>query len=334
MSSPLPGAGSPEAGAWLGPGRLRLALLSVLLGVCAYLGLAMWTGWSSISASATRIGALGMAVALGLVLLNFGLRYLRWTLFLRAMQHRLPVWPSIRIYFSGFALTTTPGRVGETLRSVLLKPWGVAYPQSLAAFFSERLTDLAVLVLLTLLAASWAGVTGFPIQLSLLILGLAVLALSNRKILEVLQHRSGQAAQRWVRPLRHLCSILLHARRCFSLRLLLLCAAISVPAWLAQALALYLVLYWLGMPVSLPFAVFMFAASLLAGAATLMPGGLGGVEAAMVGFLVWKGVAPAEALAATILFRVATLWLAVGLGALALALELRSRKQVGGQATA
>jgi uncharacterized protein (TIRG00374 family) len=49
-----------------------------------------------------------------------------------------------------------------------------------------------------------------------------------------------------------------------------------------------------------------------------MPGGLGGTEAVMVGLLVWKGMPGADAVAATVLIRLATLWFAVGLGALML----------------
>ena len=58
---------------------------------------------------------------------------------------------------------------------------------------------------------------------------------------------------------------------------------------------------------------------MLAGALSFMPGGLGGAEAVMVGLLVWAGIGDAEALVATVLIRLSTLWFAVGIGAFVLA---------------
>jgi uncharacterized protein (TIRG00374 family) len=57
---------------------------------------------------------------------------------------------------------------------------------------------------------------------------------------------------------------------------------------------------------------------MLAGALSFMPGGLGSAEAVMVALLVSSDVAVADAIAATVLLRLATLWLAVGLGAVVL----------------
>ena len=63
-------------------------------------------------------------------------------------------------------------------------------------------------------------------------------------------------------------------------------------------------------------AVFVYAIAMLAGALSFMPGGLGGAEAAMVALLVWGGASSPEAVAATVLIRLATLWFAVVLGVL------------------
>ena len=54
---------------------------------------------------------------------------------------------------------------------------------------------------------------------------------------------------------------------------------------------------------------------MLAGALSFMPGGLGSAEAVMVGLLVSDGVGLPDSIAATVLLRLVTLWLAVGLGA-------------------
>jgi uncharacterized protein (TIRG00374 family) len=62
----------------------------------------------------------------------------------------------------------------------------------------------------------------------------------------------------------------------------------------------------------------IYAMSIVIGAASFMPGGLGGTEAAMLIFLINLGVSQEVALAATLICRFATLWFAVILGALAM----------------
>ena len=94
------------------------------------------------SAAISRVGGWQGGQIVGVVLLGYGLRFLRWQVYLNALRHPLPWRPSLKIYLAGFALTTTPGKAGEALRGVLLKRWDVPYAHSFAALFSERLADL------------------------------------------------------------------------------------------------------------------------------------------------------------------------------------------------
>jgi uncharacterized protein (TIRG00374 family) len=106
--------------------------------------------------------------------------------------------------------------------------------------------------------------------------------------------------------------------------------SLSVVAWSAEALAFHWILNWMGADIELTFAVFVYALAMLAGAISFMPGGLGGAEAVMVGLLVWKGMSSADAIAATVLIRLATLWFAVAIGAVML-LQLKSGNAVDQQ---
>ena len=69
---------------------------------------------------------------------------------------------NLGVYFAGFALTTSPGRVGEILRSVLLKPHGVPPAASVAAFFAERVSDLLAILVLAAVGL-WAYAPARPI---------------------------------------------------------------------------------------------------------------------------------------------------------------------------
>jgi uncharacterized protein (TIRG00374 family) len=63
----------------------------------------------------------------------------------------------------------------------------------------------------------------------------------------------------------------------------------------------------------------------LAGGLSFLPGGLGSTEAVMTALLATRGYAVPEALTATLACRIVTLWLAVGLGWVAV-LTLRQRE--------
>lgn len=127
---------------------MRGLTLSVVLAVIGYFAFSLWGGWEEVRDSLAQVGWLDLLWLLLLSLVNYLLRYVRWRKFLRLLGYHLAEWPNLRIYLSGFALTTTPGKAGEALRSVLLKPFGVAYPHSLAALLAERLGDLMAVLLL------------------------------------------------------------------------------------------------------------------------------------------------------------------------------------------
>jgi uncharacterized protein (TIRG00374 family) len=305
--------------------RSRTVLWSVLLAALGYFGFALWSGWGPLASAVGKVGLVGVGVALGLSLVNYGIRFIRWQIYLRALGHPVPWWPSLKIYLAGFALTTTPGKAGEALRGVLLRRWGVPYPVSLAAFLSERLSDLLAVVLLTLV-----GLSTYPAAQPLSIIGAAavfcaLLVLSNERWLQRL--RGALAGAGRIRGLLgRLVDVLLQARRCLAPRVFFTATALSLLAWAAEAWAFHLILRWLGFDVALAFSIFVYAVSVLAGALTFVPGGLGGAEGTMVALLMWSGAGASQSVAATVIIRLATLWFAVGIGCALLALHTQSRR--------
>lgn len=303
--------------------RYRAVVLSVVGSALGYLGFSLWGGWQALGAAVSEVGLVGIGIALLMSSVNYGLRFVRWQTYLKVLGHPMPWRPSLNIYLAGFALTTTPGKAGEALRGVLLKRWGVPYPQSFAAFFSERLSDLFAVVLLTLF-----GLSLYPQAWPMIVVGVALVAvglvvLSQRRLLERITETVPAGGGKVLGLLRHLLQVLVHAQQCHRLRLMLGLTALSVVAWSAEALAFDWILKWMGADIPLTFAVFVYALAMLAGAVSFMPGGLGGAEAVMVGLLAWKGMNSADAVAATVLIRLATLWFAVAIGAVML-IKLKS----------
>lgn len=310
--------------------RFRALLLIVLLSASGYLIFSIWAGWHQVVAAMARVGVVGIAIALSLSLVNYGLRFVRWQKFLTLLGHRVHVPESLRIYIAGFGLTIVPGKVGETIRSVFLKHHGVPYPQSLAAFFSDQLSNLISMLLLACVGL-WVYPPAKPMALTLAVVILAGLAiLQQTRLLDSLKvFAKRRLPVRLAHYVASVIEIVLHSGRCFRLPMLSYGIALGLIAWGAEGVAFYYILHLLGSDISLQTALFIYSFSMLVGALSFLPGGLGGTEAAMVALLTLNGIGQPEAVAATVLIRLATLWFAVALGLVALTLPERVNKAAG-----
>jgi uncharacterized protein (TIRG00374 family) len=309
--------------------RFRALLLIVLLSALGYLGFSLWGGWREVLAAIARIGVGGMAVALALSLVNYGLRFVRWQKFLELLGHRIYRAESLRIYIAGFGLTILPGKVGETIRSVMLKHHGVSFPESLAAFLSDQFSNV-ISMLMLVVRGMWAYPQAKPMVMVLAVLIVAgLLVLQQTKWLRALElFAQHKFPARLGRLIGHGIEIILHSGRCFSLPMLLYSMLLGMVAWGAEGMAFFYVVNLLDGDISLQVALFIYAFSMLVGAFSFLPGGLGGAEASMVALLIFNHVAQPQAVAATVLVRLATLWFAVALGIIALTLP--ERKAIGG----
>ena len=298
---------------------LRAVFWSVALAALGYLGLSLWAGWREVVAAVVQVGPVVLVGLLLLSLVNYLLRFLRWARYLALLEAPVPWRINLDAYFSGFALTTSPGKVGEMLRSVLLKPHGVPPAASVAAFFAERVSDLLAILVLAAVGL-WAYAPARPVVgLALAAVVLALLLVQWTALIAAIDRWAQVRPQKWARLVVKLCEVVLHFRRCFSLPAMSMGLVLGTVAWFAEGLGFWWLLVALDHPLPMSTAVFIYAFAMLVGALSFLPGGLGGSEAAMIALLSLNGFPEASAVTATLICRLATLWFAVGLGALFLA---------------
>jgi uncharacterized protein (TIRG00374 family) len=228
----------------------------------------------------------------------------------------------LRIYLAGFALTTTPGKAGEAIRSVFLKQKQVPYTDSLAALAVERLADLISVALI-----ATGGIVLFPqyrwLALLVLLVAVAMIAIVQSRGLRELLHKLLQhmLPNKVKRSAEHAISLLDRASELMGVQGMLVGISLGVVAWSAEAYGFWYLLNALGYELPFLLAAAVYALSMLAGAASLMPGGLGGAEAAMGFMLLTLGLSGPDAVSATLICRIATLWLAVVIGLVALGVQ-------------
>jgi uncharacterized protein (TIRG00374 family) len=262
--------------------------------------------------------------ALGLALGNYVIRFVRWELYLRRQGVSVPLGTSSLVFGAGLSLSITPGKVGELVKSYLLRELhDVPATRTAPIVVAERVTDLVALLVLAV-----AGVAAYGLSAMLVIAAAAVIV-------------AGLLLLAWPRPTQALLDLVTRPRRLRRFRaplhdmyrgLATLCrpaplaiaTALALPAWACECVGFALIVNaFPGAHVDLGPAMVIYAATTIAGALSFLPGGLGVTEGAMTMFLVTGQAKLSRALAldATLLTRLATLWFAVaiGLGCLALA---------------
>jgi uncharacterized protein (TIRG00374 family) len=305
----------------------RAIILSLALTALLYLTAVTVSGYAAAWQAISRLDAASWLILLLCSFSNYLLRFIRWQSYLRRAGWRLPPGLHLTYYLAGFALTTSPGKAGETIRSLLLRPHGVPYPTSLACFFSERLLDVIVIALLAgLTAFSFTEHRLFVVVVLLLTLGL-IPFVHSRVLLRLISAITDFVTSSRIKSfLAHTHHLLQDARTFLAIRSLYQGLLLGLFAWSLQGFAFHFLLSELGFHMSLTMATGIYAISLLAGALSMIPGGIGTTEAAMALLLGAAGAQPQVALIAPLINRLTTLWFAVAVGMLASSWLARQRR--------
>ena len=222
-------------------------------------------------------------------------RYWRWRLLLGSEDIGRWSLQDARAWFAGFALTATPGKLGELSRVTSLHQQ-LGYPRAplLHVFVAERLCDLMavglwLLVLLppsmgslASLLSSWQALAGITAGLLILLVG------------------GLWCRHRW----RHHLPSGAMARACLP------ATAVSLGIWGCESMILWLLVQALSPahPINFSTAIVTYLLSGTAGMLSSLPGGIGVNEAAATLLLQQAGLSTAMALSIAILRRICTVW--------------------------
>lgn len=300
--------------------RYAWLIYSVVLTIAAT---GVWVAYQDrqgIAEAVQLVGFSGFALLCLFSSWNYLLRYLRWNYLLRQFGDRAPAWDSWLCYLSGFAFTTTPAKAGEAVRSLYYhQRHGINASHTLAGLLGERTMDALVtlfigsLALYAFEALRWVGL------LFSLAIVLVVLLVTHQVLLLRIVSELQRIPLRLLHRLLDLVPLMLtRTNELFAPRPFMLGSLIGLFAWSAEAVAFAWLAQTLGGEGSILLYMSIFCISMIAGALTFVPGGLGGTEVVMYMLCVATGMGEAESLAATVMIRLATLWYAVALGLAAL----------------
>jgi uncharacterized protein (TIRG00374 family) len=216
-------------------------------------------------------------------------------------------------------MVISPAKAGEVVKPYLVREvTGAPMSKTIPALVAERGTDGIAVVALAAL-----GVSTFYEEAASLIWGTILGIVMVLVVLSVKPLAMGVVSLvRLVPPLEGIADRLeesyLAMRTCLAPVPLVVTVAASLVAWWAECVGYWLVLYGLGVVAGLDAATFLYAFATVFGAPS--PGGMGMADAALAegAVALVAGLSAPQAVAGSLIIRVATLWFGVILGAFAL----------------
>lgn len=298
---------------------LRRLIPGLLFGFLVFVALGLFGDLRQVSSQVRTFHWELYPLVLCLTLFNYTLRFGKWHFYLNQIGVKnLPARESARLFVAGFPLAVTPGKVGEVLKGVWIQQkTGVPTARGVAVVLAERISDgLAVLMLSTV--GVIASPRYWPAFAAVLVLLLSIVIVSQIRPLALLLLKQGERLPLVKRFLHSLLEFYEGSFTLFHPRATLLAVGLGMISWLGEGIGLYMILLGLGVKggwQSLSAAVFALSFSMIIGAVSTLPGGLGASEASITGILIMMLHLPADtAAAATLLIRLATLWFGVSLG--------------------
>tara|TARA_Y100001934_G_C12387225_1_gene797548 strand:- start:32306 stop:33286 length:981 start_codon:yes stop_codon:yes gene_type:complete len=297
--------------------QLRALLLSIVLSSAAY---GLWVGLSDptkIGNALNKIGIQGCIVLLALSLVNYLLRFARYHWMMKHIGDKVPTLPNLLYYLSGFALTTTPGKAGESIRYIYLKPYKVPFKHAIAILLTERLLDLLAVWFIALLGIWTFEEYRWVIILTAVICTVAIILIQQPLTIKVLNHYAKKSEGKLIGKICHFgAETCERTKELLAAKPLLIGCALGIMSWGAEAIGFVYLIDLLGYDLNGYMVAAIYSAAMLVGALSFLPGGLGGAEITMHLLLMALSVSDADSVAATLICRIATLWFAVLIGIL------------------
>ncbi len=290
--------------------------ISVALAAIIYLAFMIYVDFEKVLSSFKEFNWLLLPILLLLSFGNYISRFFKWEFYLKIIEVKLHKLDSLSIFMSGLIMSVTPGKMGELLKSYLVKQVnGTSISKTAPIVFAERATDFLSLTILALAGAYFYdyGKNIIIIIAVIIISGLVIISNKNlfHKIILFLS-KIGFIS-------KHVLKIQTayeSSSKLLAFTPLILMTMLSVISWGFECFGYYIILTNFNLKVDVMWAFFSYSFATIVGALSMMPGGLGVTEGSLTLLLVKKGLSENNAFAATFIVRAVTLWFAVLVGAI------------------
>ena len=293
-------------------------IVSVVIAGVLYLAFTIYADFAQVLNAFKKFNLLLLPLLLLLSFLNYFTRFLKWDYYLSVVKVKMKKIDSLSTFMSGLIMSVTPAKLGEVLKSVLVKEiTGEPISKTAPIILAERITDFLSLLLIAIVGAYVFDYGGNITIIVAAFFVILIVIISNKKIALPIINLS-ERIPLIKKYIHNIHSAYESSYQLLKLKPLILMTILSLISWGFECLGYYFILLNFDVNFGLLWASFSYSFSTIVGAISMLPGGLGLTEGSLTYLLIEKGIAADISVTTTFIVRAVTLWFAVLVGIVSL----------------
>jgi len=244
---------------------------------------------------------------------------IKWHLLLKNCEIYVPLKKSILVFFSGVAFEITPGQVGSLIKAQILKTSSnIPRTKTVPIIAVEKVYDLISAILASIVGIIILGIESYLIVIAILVLSIIFFFIYYRPASEIFFKRITKTKffSKYIDNLSEFHAIF---QKSTNVKIATICILLGVTYWFIISTAAYYILLAFDINVLDYLTVLaIYTTSILLGAISFIPAGIGITEGTIAGLLTLNGIDVSTALILSVMIRVLTLWYSIGVGFISL----------------
>jgi uncharacterized protein (TIRG00374 family) len=239
----------------------------------------------------------------------------RWQILLKKNDINIPIKKSFLLFLGGMSMSITPGHVGELIKSQLMKTiYNIPRTKTAPIIFVEKFYDLTGAIIAAIIGIIILGMDTSLILISVSILIVIIFLTYYRPIFEFILKRVTKT-KFFSKYSENLSDSYEIVRNSTTPQISSISFGLSVLYWIIISVAVHFILLSFGIEsISVLKTISIYSSSVIIGAISFIPGGLGITEGSLIGLFSLEGIDVSLALILSVMIRILTMWYSVSIG--------------------
>ena len=244
---------------------------------------------------------------------------IKWHFLLKNCEIDIPLTKSILVFLSGTAFEITPGQIGALMKSQILKTiYNIPRTKTAPIVLVEKVYDLIGAILASIIGIIILGVYPHLIVIAILVLAVIFFFMYYRPASELFFKRISKL-KFFSKYIENISESYKTVQKSTNVKVATVCILLAVTYWFIISAAAYYILIGFDINILDYLKVLaIYVTSILLGAISFIPAGIGITEGTLAGLLTLEGIGVSTALILSVMIRILTLWYSVGIGFIAL----------------
>ena len=239
----------------------------------------------------------------------------RWQILLKKNDINIPIKKSFLLFLCGMSMSITPGHVGELIKSQLMKTiYNIPRTKTAPIIFVEKFYDLTGAIIASIIGIIILGMDTNLILISVSILIVIIFLIYYRPIFEFILKRVTKT-KFFSKYSENISDSYEIVRNSTTPQISSISFGLSVLYWIIISVAVHFILLSFGIEsISVLKTISIYSSSVIIGAISFIPGGLGITEGSLIGLFSLEGIDISLALILSVMIRILTMWYSVSIG--------------------